>query len=50
MPLSKWTRAVIQMLGAVLLVLGIEAVHHEALFHAVFLLPLGGWLFGRSMA
>jgi hypothetical protein len=50
MQLSKRLRATIQMIGAILLVLGVEAIAHEALFRAVFLLPLGGWLFGRSMS
>jgi hypothetical protein len=50
MQLSKGARATIQMIGAILLVLGVEAIAHEALFRAVFLLPLGGWLFGRSMS
>jgi hypothetical protein len=50
MQLSKKARAVIQMIGAILLVLGVEAVSHDALFRAVFLLPVGGWLFGRSMS
>ena len=50
MQLSKKARAVIQMIGAILLVLGVEAISHDALFGAVFLLPVGGWLFGRSMS
>jgi hypothetical protein len=50
MQLSKRTRATIQMIGAMLLVLGVEAISQDASFRAVFLLPLGGWLFGRSMS
>ena len=50
MQLSKRARAAIQMVGAIALVLGVEAITHGALFRAFFLLPLGGWLFGRSMS
>jgi hypothetical protein len=49
-PLSKQARAVIQMAGAVLLVLGIQAISSGSTFSAGLLLPVGGWLFGRSMA
>ena len=49
-PLSKLARAVIQMAGAVLLVLGVEAISNGSTFSAALLLPLGGWFFGRSMA
>jgi hypothetical protein len=47
--LSKLARAIIQIAGAILLVLGVEAVTNGAQFSAWLLLPTGGWLFGRSM-
>jgi hypothetical protein len=47
--LSKQARAVIQIAGALLLVLGVEAVTNGAQFTAWLVLPTGGWLFGRSM-
>jgi hypothetical protein len=47
--LSKQARAVIQIAGALLLVLGVEAVSNGAQFTAWLALPTGGWLFGRSM-
>jgi hypothetical protein len=47
--LSKQARAIIQIAGAILLVLGVEAVTNGAQFSAWLLLPTGGWLFGRSM-
>jgi hypothetical protein len=48
--LSKRARAVIQIAGAILLVFGIEAITNGALFRAGLLLPLGGFLFGRSLS
>ncbi len=48
--LSKQARAVIQIAGAVLLVFGIEAITNGALFRAGLLLPVGGFLFGRSLS
>jgi hypothetical protein len=50
LPLSKRARAIIQIAGAVLLVLGVEAISSGSTFSAGLLLPVGGWLFGRSMA
>jgi hypothetical protein len=49
-PLSKQARAVIQIAGAILLVLGVQAISNGSTFSAGLLLPVGGWLFGRSMA
>jgi hypothetical protein len=49
-PLSKKARAIIQVGGAILLVLGVEAISSGSTFSAGLLLPVGGWLFGRSMA
>jgi hypothetical protein len=48
--LSKQARAIIQIAGAILLVLGVEAISNGSTFSAGLLLPVGGWFFGRSMA